>query len=299
MTGLYLIVVMPQFDRFATGFSIFPTEQRVSAPALALCASRETAQVGLRAHVGGVPIDSVRMDEALERAMSAVRTGLFMQICTVNLDFLVNARRDGSLRSILGESEMNLADGAPVVWLSRLRGEELAERIAGVDFAAELMALAARQGVRVFLLGGENNSAFEAAERLLADHPDLVIAGVHQLPRTSVDAMDLDDILRRLDDAHADILLVALGHPKQEMLIHRLRDRLPVSVAIGVGCTFDLMAGHRVRAPRWMQRYGLEWLFRLAREPRRLFSRYASDACWLVGVLMPIAVYQRLDSRHI
>lgn len=248
--------------------------------------------------VVGVPIDPIEMDEALERAMSAVRARSFMQICTVNLDFLVNARRDNSLRAILGESQMNLADGAPVVWLGRARGHEMRQRIAGADFASELMALAATEGTRVFLLGGENRSAFDAADCLRARYPDLQIAGVYEPPRASVDAMDFDDIIRRLSDAEADILLVALGHPKQEKLIHRLRDRLPVSVAVGVGCTFDLIAGHRTRAPGWMQRHGLEWFFRLVHEPRRLFSRYVSDACWLMGVLVPLALYQRLVPRR-
>jgi len=226
--------------------------------------------------------------------MSAVEARSFMQVCTVNLDFLVNARRDGSLRSILAQSHMNLADGAPVVWLGRMHGHEIRQRVAGADFAVELMGVAAHRGARVFLLGGENGSALGAAECLQERHPDLVIAGVHEPPRSSVDGMNFDDIVHRLTEARADILLVALGHPKQEKLIHHLRDRLPVSVAVGVGCTFDLLAGHQVRAPGWMQRHGLEWFFRLVHEPRRLFSRYASDACWLMGVLMPIALYQRM-----
>ncbi len=246
-----------------------------------------------------MPIDPIEMDEALARAMSAVEAQSFMQICTVNLDFLVNARRDRSLRSILTESQMNLADGAPVVWLGRMHGHAIRQRVAGADFATELMGVAAASGARVFLLGGENNSAQGAAECLRARHPDLVIAGIHEPPRSSVDGMDFDGIVDRLTEARADILLVALGHPKQEKLIHHLRDRLPVSVAIGVGCTFDLLAGHVDRAPGWMQQHGLEWFFRLVHEPRRLFSRYASDACWLMGVLMPLALYQRVGSRRI
>jgi N-acetylglucosaminyldiphosphoundecaprenol N-acetyl-beta-D-mannosaminyltransferase len=252
-----------------------------------------------RAAVGGVPIDSIDLEEAVARAMSSVRAGSFMQVCTVNLDFLVNARRNGSLRSILTDSQMNLADGAPVVWLGRVRGQPIRCRVAGADFASELMRVAGTHGARVFLLGGENRAAFRAAESLRARHPELDIAGVYEPPRARVEDMDVADILHRLAEAKADILLVALGHPKQEILIHRLRDHLPVSVAVGVGCTFDLLAGDQVRAPRWMQRHGLEWSFRLFHEPRRLFFRYASDACWLMGVLMPTALFERLGAKQL
>jgi UDP-N-acetyl-D-mannosaminuronic acid transferase (WecB/TagA/CpsF family) len=103
-----------------------------------------------------------------------------------------------------------------------------------------------------------------------------------------------DEILSRVGEAGADILLVALGHPKQDLWIARNRDRLPVSVAIGVGGTFDLIAGRLHRAPAWARRSGLEWLFRFAQEPRRLGLRYAACAAWLLGVLVPATAWQRL-----
>jgi N-acetylglucosaminyldiphosphoundecaprenol N-acetyl-beta-D-mannosaminyltransferase len=105
--------------------------------------------------------------------------------------------------------------------------------------------------------------------------------------------MDDDDVLHRIEQSGADILLVALGHPKQDKWIARNRDRLPVSVAIGVGCTFDLIAGRRTRAPRWMRRTGLEWLFRLVHEPNRLGFRYLLDAWCLVTIFAPMTVRQR------
>jgi N-acetylglucosaminyldiphosphoundecaprenol N-acetyl-beta-D-mannosaminyltransferase len=110
--------------------------------------------------------------------------------------------------------------------------------------------------------------------------------------------MDNEEILRRLDESKPDVLLVAFGHPKQDLWIGAHRDRLPVSVAVGVGCTFDLIAGRRQRAPRWMQRAGLEWLFRVANEPTRLARRYAVDGYWLLAILVPLSLQQRLLARR-
>ncbi len=257
-----------------------------------------TQQASGRSELGGVPIDRVDLDQAVDRAMKAVATGSFAQICTVNLDFLVNARRDPATRAVLRRSELNLADGAPVVWLDRLLGSRLPGRVAGSDLVPRLAASAAGAGAGIFFLGGEDGNAAVAAERLAARCPGLVVAGVHEPARAALDDMDDDDIVRRLEESGADILLVALGHPKQDKWIARNRDRLPVSVAIGVGCTFDLIAGRRTRAPRWMRRTGLEWLFRLVHEPSRLGLRYLVDGWCLLTVFVPMTVRQRLLTRR-
>ncbi len=252
-----------------------------------------THQPGARSELGGVAIDPVDLNQAVDRAMKAVAIGEFAQICTVNLDFLVNARRDPATRAVLARSELNLADGAPVVWLSRLLGSRLPGRVAGSDLVPRLAASAAAAGAGVFFLGGEDGNAAVAAERLAARYPGLVVAGVHEPARAALDDMDDDDIVRRVKQSGAEILLVALGHPKQDKWIARNRDRLPVSVAIGVGCTFDLIAGRRTRAPRWMRHTGLEWLYRLVHEPSRLGLRYFVDGWCLLTVFLPMTVHQR------
>ncbi len=251
-----------------------------------------------RTLIGGVPVDRVDLDQAVERSLGAVRDRQFMQICTVNLDFLVNARRKPDVRSILTGSELNIADGSPVLWLGRLTGHGLPERVAGSDFVPALASAAARSGASLFLLGGEGGAAADAGRILQAEHPGLRIAGVYEPPRASVEDMDDDEILGRIDEAKPDILLVAFGHPKQDLWIGAHRDRLPVSVAVGVGCTFDLIAGRRQRAPGWMQRAGLEWLFRVANEPTRLAKRYAIDGYWLLAILVPMSLQQRLLARR-
>ncbi len=231
--------------------------------------------------LAGVRIDSVDLDSAVALIESAVSDRSPIQIATVNLDFLVRAQRSPELRRVLHSSELNVADGMPLVWLSRLAGRPLAGRTAGSDLVPLALSRLAARGARVFILGGERAVGVEAARRLVESYPGLVIAGQCEPPYTSIDRMPNRSIVRLIQAARPDVLLVALGNPKQELWIGRHRHLLGVSVAIGVGCTLDLIAGRSSRAPEWMQRSGLEWLFRLAQEPRRLFARYVTDSFWL------------------
>jgi N-acetylglucosaminyldiphosphoundecaprenol N-acetyl-beta-D-mannosaminyltransferase len=238
--------------------------------------------VSERVPVAGVPIDHVDMDGAMVRVRDALVTGRQVQVATVNLDFLVRAQRHGELRSVLGRSDLNVADGMPVVWLSRLLGRPVPGRVAGADMAPLLVAEAAAHGAGVFLLGGEHGVAEAAARRLTREHPGLRVAGWYEPPRARLEEMDSELLVELVAASGAGLLLVALGNPKQELWIDRYRDRLPgVAVAIGVGCVFDLWAGRVQRAPMWMQRAGLEWLHRLLAEPRRLAGRHAAGTAWL------------------
>jgi N-acetylglucosaminyldiphosphoundecaprenol N-acetyl-beta-D-mannosaminyltransferase len=232
-------------------------------------------------HVAGIRIDPVDLNSAAALIESAVAARAPMQVATVNLDFLVRAQSSAALRQALARSELNVADGMPLVWLARLSGRGLPGRTAGSDLIPMVMARLAARGARVFLLGGERAVALEAGRRLVETYPGLVIAGVCEPPRATIERMPNRSIVRLIQQARPDVLLVALGNPKQELWIARHREALGVSVAIGVGCTLDLIAGRSARAPRWMQSAGFEWMFRLVQEPSRLFVRYVTDAMWL------------------
>jgi N-acetylglucosaminyldiphosphoundecaprenol N-acetyl-beta-D-mannosaminyltransferase len=246
-----------------------------------------------RLEIATVPIDAIDMEEAMRRLGHAMAHGGQLQVATVNLDFLVRAQRHAGLREVLGRTEINVADGMPVVWLSRLVGRPVPCRVAGADMAPLLVAEAAAQGAGVFLLGGEHGVAEEAAGRLRREHPGLRSIDWHEPPRAPLDDMDNERLVHLVADSGADLLLVALGNPKQELWIDRYRHRLPaVTVAIGVGCVFDLWAARVHRAPVWMQRSGLEWLHRLVAEPRRLAGRHATGLAWLV-LLAGRALFQR------
>ena len=247
-----------------------------------------------RVAICGVPLDSVDEEEAAAQLMAAIGAGTPQQVSTINLQFLVTARRRPEVRRVLNGTHLNVADGAPVIWLSRILGRPLPARVAGSDLVPALMRRAAEHRARVYLLGGLGGSAAEAAAVLRQANPGLRITGIHEPAAAPLEEMDDHDIVARIEEAGADILLVGLGHPKQDLWIARNRHRLPVSVAIGVGGTFDLLAGRLRRAPRWARRSGLEWVFRLLQEPRRLGLRYAACAAWLVGVFVPLTAWQRL-----
>jgi exopolysaccharide biosynthesis WecB/TagA/CpsF family protein len=253
-----------------------------------------TSTSDTRVDLLGVPIDPVDEGEAIGRLLAAVGVEPPLQVCTVNLQFMVTARRQPAVARALRGAGLNLADGAPVVWLSRLIGHPIPGRVAGSDLVPALAGHAERSGTRLFLLGGQDGVAAEAAVELRRRHPRLLVTGTMEPPHASLAEMPDDEIIRRVAEAGADILLVGFGHPKQDLWIAANRHRLPVSVAIGVGGSFDLIAGRLRRAPRWARGSGLEWLYRLAQEPRRLGLRYATCAVWLLGVLVPLAAWQRL-----
>jgi N-acetylglucosaminyldiphosphoundecaprenol N-acetyl-beta-D-mannosaminyltransferase len=247
-----------------------------------------------RVEILGTPIDFLDIDSVADRIVCAARQRRFFQVATVNLDFLVHSQSDPEVRAVLCETAVNIADGAPVVWAGRLVGHREASRVAGADLVPLLMSRAAEHGLRVFFLGGEDGSAFDAAERLRDAHPALDVT-VMEPPLAALDQMDDRAILDQVESAAPHLLLVALGHPKQEKWIYRNRRALPM-VAVGVGCSLDLIAGRQNRAPRWIQKVYLEWAYRLVHEPRRLAKRYAVDALWLVRDLFPWALTQRFGS---
>ncbi len=234
-----------------------------------------------KAWVGGVPIDVVDIGAAVDRVMGLVGSPTGAQVCTVNLDFVVSAQMDPQVTAVLQQSDLNVADGAPVAWLARLGGHRL-PRVAGADLVPMIAAAAADRGAPVFFLGGEKRAAAESARRLLALYPALKVAGSYEPPRAAVEDLPNAEMVRLIRESGAAIVLVGLGHPKQERWIAQNRAELGTSVAIGVGGCFDFIATRRRRAPRWMQDVGLEWAFRLAQEPRRLTIRYARDAGWLI-----------------
>ena len=226
----------------------------------------------------GVPFDNVTMREAMELIEEKIDEQGFHQVATANVDFVVHAMDDQVLQEVLCSCDLIVPDGMPIVWASRLMGCKLKERVSGIDMVPLLAELAARRGWGMFLLGASEASSHAAAEALTNRFPKLRIVGRY-CPRVSDLAdMDHEEILSRIEMAQPHILLVAMGHPKQERWLAMHRDRLRVPLCMGVGASLDFLAGAVVRAPIWMQRTGLEWLYRAAQEPRRLAGRYIADA---------------------
>lgn len=196
-------------------------------------------------------------------------------IATANAQFAQIARIDPRFNALLQQAEIVVADGMSIVVASRLLGRPLPERIAGVDLVIEICREAATTGLSVYLLGGRPCTAAKTAEKMRSMLPTLKIAGVDCPPMGfDAEAARSRTVVERIRAALPDILFVGLGAPKQEFWMERHRDELPVRVMVGVGGSFDILSGELPRAPRWMQSSGLEWAFRLSREPRRLWKRY-------------------------
>jgi N-acetylglucosaminyldiphosphoundecaprenol N-acetyl-beta-D-mannosaminyltransferase len=228
----------------------------------------------------GIPVDNLNLAETLDRLEEFVIAGRAnkkgYQVATVNADFVVRAARDPELRTILQEADLATADGMPLVWAARLLGASLKGRVAGSDFVPAFIERAANKDFSVFLLGAKPQVAAKAAQNLQERFPGLKIAGVISPPVSSILEMN-SSIIDEIKAAKPDVLLVAFGNPKQEKWISMYGRQLQVPVMIGVGGTLDFIAGNLRRAPEWMQRSGLEWLFRLLQEPRRLWRRYVVD----------------------
>jgi N-acetylglucosaminyldiphosphoundecaprenol N-acetyl-beta-D-mannosaminyltransferase len=230
----------------------------------------------------GVPFDNVSTAETIDAIDRMVASRQPHYLVTANVDFLVQAQEDVELRRILFDSHLVLCDGTPLVWASRLLGNPLLERVAGADLVPLLLRVAAEKGYRIFFLGATEESCTQAVQRLRKLHPSLVIADHYSPPFNKLLEMDHDEIKRRILVAKPDLLFVSFGCPKQEKWIAMHYRSLGVPVSAGVGATIDFLAGTVKRAPVWMQRVGMEWTYRLAQEPRRLFKRYFKDL-WVFG----------------
>lgn len=225
-----------------------------------------------------MPLDVLTFAETVERLIALARGDGHAYVVTANVDHLVRFARDPAIRDLYTGADLVVADGMPVIWASRFLGRPLPQRVAGSDLFPALSARAAAENLSIYLLGGAPGAADRAAAILRDRHPSLRVAGTF-CPDFGFEK-DESECLRiadRVRDARADILFVGLGSPKQEHWIARYRHRAAAKLSIGVGISFSFLCGDVVRAPRWMQRLGLEWLHRLAQEPRRLWKRYLVD----------------------
>jgi N-acetylglucosaminyldiphosphoundecaprenol N-acetyl-beta-D-mannosaminyltransferase len=224
------------------------------------------ASTGRRIHILGVAIDDLTEDDAIDRIAGFIAAGGPHQIATVNPEFVMEARRNPVFRAALAAADLATPDGFGLLLVARWRGVPLRGRVTGVELAGRLAAESARRGWRLFLLGAAPGVAERAAAALQGHYAGLVIAGCYAgSPRVEDEA----HIHALIAAARPEVLLVAYGHPVQELWIARNQPELRVPVAIGVGGVLDYLAGEVPRAPRWMRRLGLEWLYRLGRQPRR------------------------------
>ncbi|HEX3595209.1 MAG TPA: WecB/TagA/CpsF family glycosyltransferase [Polyangiaceae bacterium] len=234
-----------------------------------------SARAPHRMIIGPVPVDAVTCAEALDVVGDLLLRGEGGAVFTPNVDHIMIADENPRMRAAYRRASLSLADGMPVLWAARLLGDPLPEKVSGSDFVPALLERAAERGWRVYFVGGAPGVAEAARDSLRETLPRLEVVGI------DVPVIDVNDaptkwspIVERIRASRSDIVLVAFGAPKQEIFIQAVRDELRPAIFFGIGASLDFVAGTTPRAPQWMSRVGLEWLFRLRREPSRLWRRY-------------------------
>jgi len=242
-----------------------------------------------RVELFGVEIDPLTMDQAVAQVLAwvadpAIRCRF---VVTPNVDHIVMLQHHSGLRQAYQDAGMVLVDGAPVVWSAKLLRRPVPERVAGSDLVPRLFDAAAEdRPIKAYLLGAGPGVAERAAANMRRRWPAVEVVGTYCPPiGFERDAAENETIIGRVAAAKPDVLIVGLGAPKQELWVHQHRQRLAAKVALCVGATIDFLAGERRRAPLWMRDSGLEWIYRVASEPKRLAARYARDA-WIFPRLL-------------
>lgn len=223
-------------------------------------------------------VDNMTMDEVLESIECLIKENRNAYVVTPNVDHIVQLETNQELKKVYSNADLILTDGKPLIWISKLYKTPIKEKISGSDLFPLLCELAAKKGYTMYFLGAGEGIALKAAEVLMERFEGLKVLGTYSPPfGFEKDKYELEKIEKMIKDAKPQILIVGLGCPKQELFIYNNRERLGVPISLGLGASFDFEAGNVKRAPKWMQRCGLEWFYRILQEPKRMFKRYLVD----------------------
>jgi N-acetylglucosaminyldiphosphoundecaprenol N-acetyl-beta-D-mannosaminyltransferase len=246
-----------------------------------------------RVNILGVGVSAIDMEMALRAIDEWITHRNPHYVCVTGVHGVMESQRDHTLRQIHNRAGMVTPDGMPLVWLSHLRGFRQVERVYGPDLMLAVSQRSVEKGYRHFVYGGAPGVAESLATRLQARFHGLQIVGIEAPPFRSLTPAEDRAVEERINAVRPDIVWVGLSTPKQERWMASHIGRLTAPVLIGVGAAFDFHAGRKKQAPRWMQHSGLEWLFRLATEPRRLWRRYLINNPWFLWLVL----HQLLDGR--
>jgi N-acetylglucosaminyldiphosphoundecaprenol N-acetyl-beta-D-mannosaminyltransferase len=253
--------------------------------------------------IHGVPFHAITEAQCVNHVLDELDAGRGGMLVTPNLDYVNRCKKEKEFARMVLASDLIVPDGMPLIWASRLQGTPLPERVAGSNLISSLPGGAAARGRTIFLLGGAPGTAEGSAEVLRKRFPSIKILGTHCPPLGfEKDAAKLQAIDDAVLTARPDLVLVALGAPKQERMVEHLQKILPLSWHVGVGNSFSFLSGDVQRAPVWMQKSGLEWLHRIIQEPGRLWKRYLIVGIPFAGGLLLRAaargISNRLGRRH-
>lgn len=243
-----------------------------------------------RVQVAGCPVDRLSFSHAVEEICNRIEHRIPSHVAFVNAAKVVGYRRDSRLREALDNADLLLADGVPVVWASRLVGQSIPGRVNGTDLMEHMIKIAATKGYRVFFLGARKEVLDRAVNKLKLRYPTLIVAGQHH---GYFRPEDEDSLIDEIVSSGAQLLFLAISTPRKETWAHENLHRLGAIVCQGVGGSIDVVAGFTRRAPRWMQKTGLEWFFRLVQEPRRMWRRYLDTNSVFIWMVLKEFVFSR------
>ena len=223
-------------------------------------------------------IDNLTMKETIDEIDKLIKKDKNAYVVTPNVDHIVKLETDKELQEVYKDADLILTDGKPLLWISKFYKTPIKEKISGSDLFPLLCEMAAEKGYNMFFLGAGEGVANKAAQNLTNKFPKLNIVGTYSPPfGFEKDKKEIEKIINMVNKANTQILIVGLGCPKQEKFIHKYRKELNVPISLGLGASLDFEAGNIKRAPKWMSDNGLEWLYRLSKEPKRMFKRYIVD----------------------
>lgn len=232
-------------------------------------------------------IDNLNMQEAVEAIDNLIKRKGSSYVVTPNVDHIVKLENDIEFQEVYRNADLILTDGMPLIWISKLKGNPIKEKVSGSDLFPEVCKLASKKGYGIFLLGAAEGVAVKAAENLKNKFEGLKIVGTYS-PSYGFEKREeeIKYIIDIINEAKPDILAVGLGAPKQEKFIYKYRKELKVPISLAIGASIDFEAGNINRAPIWMQKCGLEWFYRLYKEPKRMFKRYLVDDLTIFKLLI-------------
>lgn len=232
-------------------------------------------------------IDNITMSEAVKKIDMLIKANGPTYIVTPNLDHIVTIERDEKFAEIYRKADLIVTDGKPLIWIAKLKGTPIKEKISGSDLFPNVCKLATERKYKIFILGAAEGVAEKAAFNLEQKYPGLKIAGTYSPPvGFEKDTNELRKIKTKIIEASPEILAVSLGSPKGEKFIFDHLNEYNVPISMSIGATIDFEAGNIKRAPKWMSEFGLEWLYRITQDPRRLIGRYFYDAFKIIPIIL-------------
>ncbi len=223
-------------------------------------------------------IDNLTMQEALAEIDNLIQKNKNSYVVTPNVDHIVQLEKGGPLNEVYKNADLILADGKPLIWISKWYKNPIKEKISGSDLFPKLCEMAAKRGYKMYFLGAAEGVAAKAANNLMERFPGLEVVGTYSPPiGFEKNPEEMKKIITQIKKSNPHILIVGLGCPKQELFILNNREELGVPISLGLGASIDFEAGNIKRAPKWMSNHGFEWLFRITQDPKRMIKRYLFD----------------------